>query len=105
MGAEANYVRKVQGVARELLVSINKAAEAGDFQGIQTATKQAVQLLKDGYENYVRKDSVAQERKVYKVEQVAGKIGRTGLQKQRAEGTRQVGDWKRGRSGGWKGRK
>lgn len=106
MPAEAKYVRKVHGIARELLININSAVEVGDFQGIQTATKQAVQLLKDGHEVYVRRDSVAQERRVYKVKQVVGKIGRRDLQRQRAEGTRQMGDWKRGwNSGQGKGRR
>jgi hypothetical protein len=106
MAAEASYVRKVQSTAREILINFNRAIEAGDFQGIQTATKQAVQLLKDGHENYVRRDSVAQERRVYKVKQVVGKIGRRDLQRQRAEGTRQMGDWKRGwNSGQGKGRR
>lgn len=100
MGAEATYVRKVHGVARELLVNINKAINEGDFQGIQTATKQAAQLLKDGHENYVRKDSVAREEKIYKVEQRVRKFGRRDLQKQRAEGSRQAGDWTRGRNCG-----
>jgi hypothetical protein len=100
MRAEATYVRKVHDVARELLGSITKAMEAGDFQGIQTATKQAAQLLKDGHENYVRKDSVAQERRTFKVEQRVRKSGRRTLQKRRAEGSRQAGDWIRGRNGG-----
>ena len=69
-------------------------------QAARDPTKQAAQLLKDGHENYVRKDSVAQERRIFKVEQRVRKIGRRDLQKQRAEGSRQAGDWIRGRNGG-----